>query len=133
MQDADTINGAARAEQEPLPVAHASAAVKTLTRRFDWIIAGGVAAVFFLFYFATSSRWAFPGQSAQLLALLTDAKPNTMFEHYAWQKLYGAVIANVMAAPISDKLGNRANHEAEIQSIYKNAADYVALSAAQFG
>ncbi|MBS1164935.1 MAG: pomA 1 [Proteobacteria bacterium] len=35
--------------------------------------------------------------------------------------LYGAIIANVMAAPISDKLANRANHEAEIQSMIIDA------------
>lgn len=35
--------------------------------------------------------------------------------------LYGAVVANVMAAPISDKLGNRAGHEAEVQSMIIDA------------
>jgi chemotaxis protein MotA len=35
--------------------------------------------------------------------------------------LYGAVIANVMAAPISDKLGNRAHHESEVQSMIIDA------------
>jgi chemotaxis protein MotA len=36
--------------------------------------------------------------------------------------LYGAVVGNVLAGPISDKLGNRAHHESEIQSMIIDAA-----------
>lgn len=35
--------------------------------------------------------------------------------------LYGAVVANVVAAPLADKLANRANHDAEIQSMIIDA------------
>lgn len=36
--------------------------------------------------------------------------------------LYGAVIGNVVAGPLADKLGNRAHHEAETQSMIIDAA-----------
>ena len=35
--------------------------------------------------------------------------------------LYGAVVGNVIAGPIADKLANRANHDAEIQSMIIDA------------
>ena len=93
MKDADTTVGNPDDALDARTAIHDSAEVKLLTRRFDWIVAGAIVAIFFLFYFATSYRWAFPGQSAHLLALLTGAKPNTMFEHYLWQNVYGGVIA----------------------------------------
>lgn len=92
MQDADTVNDG-QADGSGAATEAVVAEVKTLTRGFDWVAAGVVAVVFFLFYYATSYRWAFPGQSAQLLTLLTGARPNTMFEHFVWQKLMGAVVA----------------------------------------
>lgn len=93
MQDADMTVGGPADAQNAQTDDHAKETPATPTRRFDWIAAGAIAAVFFLFYQATSSRWAFPGESATLLALLTGARPNTMFEHYLWQKVYGSVIA----------------------------------------
>jgi chemotaxis protein MotA len=36
--------------------------------------------------------------------------------------LYGAVVGNVVAGPIADKLANRANHDAEVQSMIIDAA-----------
>ena len=93
MKDADTTVGNPDDALDARTAIHDSAEVKLLTRRFDWFVAGAIVAIFFLFYFATSYRWAFPGQSAHLLALLTGAKPNTMFEHYLWQNVYGGVIA----------------------------------------
>jgi chemotaxis protein MotA len=35
--------------------------------------------------------------------------------------LYGAVVGNIIAGPISDKLGNRANHDAEVMSMIIDA------------
>jgi chemotaxis protein MotA len=36
--------------------------------------------------------------------------------------LYGAIVGNVIAGPISDKLGNRAHHDAEVMSMIIDAA-----------
>jgi chemotaxis protein MotA len=36
--------------------------------------------------------------------------------------LYGAIVGNVLAGPLADKLGNRAHHDAEIQSMIIDAA-----------
>ncbi len=57
----------------------------------DWVIAGIISSVMFCLYFLTASRWAFPGESSGLLAMLTGARPNVMPENFLWQKILGAV------------------------------------------
>lgn len=58
-----------------------------LTTRLDWRIAGAVAVVSFIVYLFTSSRWVFVGQSSGLVAMLIGATPNTMSDHFIWQRL----------------------------------------------
>lgn len=62
-----------------------------ITSKLDWIIAGLIATVLFLIYFLTASRWAFPGESAHLIAMLTEARPNVMLDHGFWQRIMGWV------------------------------------------
>lgn len=62
-----------------------------VTSRWDWIAAGLISLVLFFVYFLTSSRWAFPGESSGLLAILTGARPNVMPENFFWQKILGVV------------------------------------------
>ncbi len=62
-----------------------------ITSRWDWIVAGIISSVMFVLYFLTASRWAFPGESSGLLAILTGARPNVMPENFFWQKILGTV------------------------------------------
>ncbi len=74
----------------PVDVGQETLAIK-VTSRWDWIAAGIISAVMFTIYFLTSSRWAFPGESSGLLAILTGARPNVMPENFFWQKILGGV------------------------------------------
>lgn len=65
--------------------------IKTITHRRDGYVAGLIFLVAFAVYFCTSSLWAFPGQSSNLLSILTGVRPNTMPEHYLWQKIIGGI------------------------------------------
>ncbi len=67
------------------------------TRFGDWIAAGVITGILFLIYMLTSSRWAFPGESARLITLLTGARPNLMPDHGLWQSIMGALVR--MAGP----------------------------------
>ncbi len=62
-----------------------------VTSRWDWIIAGIISSVMFGLYFLTASRWAFPGESSGLLAILTGARVNVMSDNFLWQKILGTV------------------------------------------
>lgn len=67
--------------------------IKRVTRSLDWVLFAVLTLAFFFFYFFTSRQGAFPGQSAYLLTQLTLTRPNTLFDHAIWQKLFQSFMA----------------------------------------
>jgi len=58
-----------------------------ITHKRDWMAASLIAGIMFLVYFFTASRWAFPGESASLIAMLTEARTNMMPDHGFWRSV----------------------------------------------